>query len=355
MEKVRYAIIGFGGIAENRISKEGFGIVRGMDGRNPCAELVGVTDADPRRKITAESLGLKWYDKPIEIFKDRNIEAVFIATNNGSHAKLAESAIEAGKHCIIEKPIATNLKDALHLRELAEKRKKSVIVDHMMKKNVFNIAAKKYIADGVVGNINDIVLHMEFLYGATEDEAKTWRCSNPEELGGPIGDVASHCFYMAEFLLGSPVRQLNCVYLPGSLEIKVENAAFIQFKTISEITGIVRVAFNRPCGGLHGTLTNLGFEIYGSEGLIRSYGTMFQLSGHKEEPVSLKLEVDTSKGVDNFKPAEIKNIYQAVIEEHALSIRSNEPLFPEEGVKNLEEILACHDSAKNGGTTIVLN
>ena len=60
MYKVKYALVGFGGIAENRIAKEGFACdsKRFRPLRN--AKLVGATDVNPARRAAVEALGLGW-------------------------------------------------------------------------------------------------------------------------------------------------------------------------------------------------------------------------------------------------------------------------------------------------------
>jgi len=227
MRKIRYAIIGFGGIAEHRIAGEGFGCDRSRFDGHPQAELIGATDADAARQGAVAGLGLTWYDSVDALLSDPEVEAVFIATNNLSHAPLGVKAIQAGKHCLIEKPIATAIEDAIRLQELARQRGVSLAVDHMMTENVYNRRARELLAQGAIGAVNDISLHMEFCYGATPEEAATWRCSDPREIGGPIGDVASHCLYMAEFLLQSEVVSLGCVYTPRTLDLAVENGAVV--------------------------------------------------------------------------------------------------------------------------------
>ena len=229
MGKIRYAIIGFGGIAENRIAKEGFGLDADRFAGHPQAELVGATDVNAARREAACALGLKWYDSIDALLSDADVEAVFIATNNLAHAPAAQKAMDAGKHCLIEKPIATTLEDARELRQLARQRRLSLAVDHMMTENVCNCRARELLENGAIGAVNDISLHMEFCYGATPEEAASWRCADPKEIGGPIGDVASHCLYMAEFLLQGEVKSLACVYTPRTLDIAVENGAFVQF------------------------------------------------------------------------------------------------------------------------------
>jgi 1,5-anhydro-D-fructose reductase (1,5-anhydro-D-mannitol-forming) len=352
--RINYALIGFGGIAENRIAKEGFG----LDGRrfrpNPAAALAGATDLDRSRRGAAESLGLRWYDGVEAVLRDRDVQAVFIATDNLSHAPLAERALKAGKHVLVEKPMATRLADARRLVALARKQGVSLGVDHMMVHNAYSAKAVDLLRAGEIGSVNDIVLHMEFLYGATKDEKGSWRCSRPEQLGGPLGDVGSHCLYMAEHLSGSRIRSLACAYLPPTLPLAVENGAFVQFETASGVQGSVRVAFNQPRGGLGGTLGNLGYEIYGSRGVLRGYGTLFQLSGYSDEPVAVRLELDRFRRAAPVRVRRIHNIYQALILAHAASIRENRPMDGEEGLHNLELVLKCHESARGRGKRVTL-
>jgi len=253
MRKIKYALIGFGGIAENRIAKEGFGLDSSRFAGHPQAELIGVTDTNAARRDAASGLGLRWYDSTDALLDDPDVEAVFIATNNLAHAPTAEKAIVAGKHCLIEKPIATTLEDAKRLQQLAREHGVSLAVDHMMTENVYNRRARELLQEDAIGEVNDISLHMEFYYGSTPEEAASWRCADPKEIGGPIGDVASHCLYMAEFLLQSEVKSLGCVYTPRTLDIAVENGAFVQFALRNGVQGTARVAFNQPRGGLEST------------------------------------------------------------------------------------------------------
>jgi predicted dehydrogenase len=245
--------------------------------------------------------------------------------------------------------MATKKADAEELRAVASQKNLSLAVDHMMEFNAYNRRARELALSGAVERINDICLHMEFLYGSTPQEAATWRCAVPEQLGGPIGDVGSHCLYMAEFLLDTTITRIGCAYSPARLRLRVEEGAYIQFVTDRDIWGSARVSFNCARGGTEGTLLNLGFEVYGSSGVIRSCGTMFQLSGHSGEPIPLRLEVDRFASQETITIPSPGNLYQLAIEHHAESVRSGSPLRGEEGVHNLDLILACHRSAREAG------
>ena len=149
----------------------------------------------------------------------------------------------AGKHLIIEKPMATTLAGAMKLMELADGGGISLAVDHMMVYNSYNRKAQELIAGGELGpNQRHFTAHGIPLRLHTPEEAGTWRCANPAEIGGPIGDVASHCLYMAEFLLGDLIAAIQATYTPAVNRVHVENGAFLRFRT-ERIRGSVRVSF----------------------------------------------------------------------------------------------------------------
>ena len=354
MAKVRYAIIGFGGIAENRVAKEGYACDKKRFKPLKKAVLTGATDVNPARQAAAEALGLTWDPNAEAVFADPAIDAVYIATNNASHAKLAIAALKAGKHVISEKPMATSVADAKAMDKLARAKKLSLTVDHMMVNNAWNVAAAKAVQGGKLGKVNDGCFHMEFAYGYDPAEAATWRCSKVAEMGGPIGDVASHCFYVAEYVFGKKIAKVAAVYYPKVMKIKAEDGAYIKFFFADGTQGSVNAAFSELRGGLAGTLTNLGFEVYGDKAALRAYGTMFQISGYADEPIRQRLELDDGKKVVAVKPAKIQNIYQTLIEGHAASIQAKKPLTGADAIHNLALCAAAHESAKKGGKIVAV-
>lgn len=352
MAKVRYVLVGFGGIAENRVAKEGYACDRKRFRPLKTAQLVGATDVNQARKAAAEALGLKWYASLDDVLADKSVDGVYIATNNASHAAIAIAALKAGKHVIVEKPVATSVADAKKMDALARKKGLSITVDHMMVNNAWNIAAAKAVQSGILGKVNDGCFHMEFAYGYDPAEAATWRCGKVEEMGGPIGDVASHCFYVAEFIFGKKIAKVAAVYYPKVMKIRAEDGAYIKFFFEDGTQGSVNAAFSEMRGGLAGTLTNLGYEVYGDKAAMRGFGTMFQLSGYADEPIRIRLERDDGKGVSEIKPGKIQNIYQALIEGHAKSVQAGKPLTAQDAIHNLALCAAAHKSAQNGGKVV---
>ncbi len=349
---VRYGLIGFGGIAENRLAREGFGCDAARVAPLPNAVLTGATDINPARRRAARALGLRWYANATALLADPAIDAVVVATNNLTHAPLAGQALEAGKAVIVEKPLAANARDAQALVRLAARRGLSLTVDHMMVHNVLNRRARDLIAQGAIGAVNDACFHMQFAYGYEPAEAASWRCGSRAEMGGPIGDVASHCFYIMEYLLDAEIRAVRAVYYPKRMPIAVEDGALIQCDLASGVTASVNVSFCDRRGGLGGTLGNLGYECYGDRGVLRGYGTLFQLSGHPDEPFPIRLELDTFTRQRTYRVKRPENIYQGVIRAHAASVQSGRRLTGEDGLRNVRLCELAHRSARQGGKCV---
>ena len=352
MKKVRYGMLGFGGIAERKIAREGFALDRERFSELPDCELFGACDADIRRKESVEKLHLKWYGSVAELLADPEIDAVFIATNNRSHAEIALQALNAGKHVIVEKPVATKICDARKLVETAAAKNLSLSVDQMLEYNSFAGKARELVAAGELGNVEDACFHMEFAFGYAPEEAATWRCSNPAELGGPIGDIGSHCFYMAEYLLGSRIEKVAAVYYPKLMPIAVEDGCFIRFTMANGFSGTIRVAFSEKRPGRAGTAAGCGYEIYGENAVLYAKAALGQLSGHPDEALKITLEIDDGTERRQFRPGEIRNMYSSLIRTHAASILAGTPLNAEKALHNLQCCIAARYSADNGGTEV---
>ncbi len=97
------------------------------------AEVAVVCDRDEqRRKLIGDRYpGVRTVADPDEVFRDSSIDAVVIATPTESHAPFARAALEAGRHVLVEKPLATNLADAEALQELAQRQSLILMVGHI--------------------------------------------------------------------------------------------------------------------------------------------------------------------------------------------------------------------------------
>lgn len=89
-----------------------------------------------------------------ELFSFDNIDGVIIATPASTHFQIAKEFLNRGFNLLIEKPLATNYKDALRLYEVAKKNKNIVMVGHIFLYNPAFLKVKKIAQD--IGNIRHI-------------------------------------------------------------------------------------------------------------------------------------------------------------------------------------------------------
>lgn len=96
--------------------------------------IVGIYDADPARvKLISEKYGVPSFTTPEELIQ--NVDAVVIAAPTFLHHTLSKLALTAGKHVLVEKPIAESVEQAKELVELAAKNKLILQVGHVERFN----------------------------------------------------------------------------------------------------------------------------------------------------------------------------------------------------------------------------
>jgi len=119
-EKLKIAVIGagvFGGYHANKCAA------------HPRAEFVGIYDPDiGRAKIHAEKHGVQAFDDFQSMLA--KVHAVIVASPADTHGAMALTALEFGKHCLIEKPVASELKEAARIVELAREKNLVVQIGH---------------------------------------------------------------------------------------------------------------------------------------------------------------------------------------------------------------------------------
>jgi predicted dehydrogenase len=122
---------------------------------NPGTRVVMVADRDERRRSAAAGLGssLRLVSEATEVIADPEVEAVAIATPLHTHYPLAKAALEAGKHVLVEKPLASSVAECEELQRIAADKSLSVMVDHTF---VYTGAVRKLrelVRDGKLGRI----------------------------------------------------------------------------------------------------------------------------------------------------------------------------------------------------------
>jgi UDP-N-acetylglucosamine 3-dehydrogenase len=172
MKKIGVAVVGTGFWGKNhaRVYKE-----------LAETELIAICDIDPQRaKAVANQFGAKPYTSAAKMLKNKDIEAVSICTWSTALAKEATKAVEAGRHVLVEKPMAANVKQAENLLNKAEKEGVHLTVGFLMRFIPGLQHIKKAVQDKTIGE----------LVCATAKRVSQW----PERIGdvGVVKDTAIH-------------------------------------------------------------------------------------------------------------------------------------------------------------------
>jgi predicted dehydrogenase len=128
-----------------------------------------------------------------EILNDDRVDAVFVATPTATHYELGRRALAAGKHTLIEKPMATRSCEAAELVRLAEERRRVLMVGHVFEYNASVRAVDDLIKSGALGEIYYLSFERTNLGPVRTDVNALW-------------DLASHdASIMCDFMSAAPV------------------------------------------------------------------------------------------------------------------------------------------------------
>jgi predicted dehydrogenase len=167
----------------------------------PGLELVTVGSSRPDR-VTADLPGVDVVPSPLELFTSSSIDLIVIATPPDSHASLAAAALRAGKHVVVDKPIASTLEEARGLVSLAESTQRVLAVFQSRRWDGDFLALADLLSRGVLGDVTHVESHVDRYRPHVRDR---WR----EQPGAGAGlwlDLGPHLVDQALQLFGLPDR-----------------------------------------------------------------------------------------------------------------------------------------------------
>lgn len=143
---IRIGVIGYGYWGPN--------LVRNFAELKEC-ELVGVADLDKQRLSLAKRRYpfVTVHQDYRDLLDDSTIDAVAIATPISSHYEIASRALRAGKHVLVEKPLAASSKEAEALIRLSKKKRRVLMVDHTFVYTGSVRKIKEMVSSDLIGTI----------------------------------------------------------------------------------------------------------------------------------------------------------------------------------------------------------
>jgi predicted dehydrogenase len=130
-----------------------------------------------------------------------DIEAVSICTPNGLHAENAIASLDAGKHVLVEKPMAMNAAQGQAMIDAAHRNHRHLVVGFQWRFDAKTQFIKDQIKAGQLGDI--LYVRVQAL---RRRGIPNWGVFGRKDLqgGGPMIDIGVHCLEMAHFMIGTP-------------------------------------------------------------------------------------------------------------------------------------------------------
>ena len=167
MSEVRVAVAGLGywgpNLARNFAALPGCTVAWLADQSAEALARVGAAHPDARRTTELD-----------EVLADDSVDAVVLATPVPTHAALAERVLDAGKHCFVEKPLATNVADAERAVAASERAKRLLMVGHLLEYHPAVETLKEIADSGQLGDLHYVYSHRLNLGKLRADENALW-------------------------------------------------------------------------------------------------------------------------------------------------------------------------------------
>ena len=163
----------------------------------PGAKLIGLWNRTTERATQrAAAYGCKRYDTPEDLVADPAIQAVFVLTDLDTHLQYARLALEAGKHVLVEKPLAATVADIVEMKAISERTGLFCVPGHNMIHEASLARARMMIQNGDLGKI--VSCYVMYNIHHAEERAST--------LPGMVRHILTHNLYTMMYLVGRPTR-----------------------------------------------------------------------------------------------------------------------------------------------------
>src|SRR5262245_27820863 len=192
---VRWGIVGCGDVTEIK-SGPGFQKAHG-------SALVAVMRRDrAKAEDYARRHGVpRAYDRAANLVADPDVDAIYVATPPSSHLELARLAAEAGKPCLVEKPMAMNHAECLAMIEAFRANRVPLWVAYYRRALPRFLAVRERLAGGAIGTLTSA--HVQVTEPlAVGGVRANWRFDPLVAGGGLFLDLASHCVDLLDFFAG---------------------------------------------------------------------------------------------------------------------------------------------------------
>ena len=238
------------------------------------AQLIACADFNPAAAETfAQTNGIRMLPDWNALLQCDEVDAICICTPSGTHAPLAIEALNAGKHVVLEKPMALDTAQCDEIIAAAERNQKHITVIAQMRTAPDIVRAKQLLQKGALGQIIMAQLHMCYFRPITYYQG-SWRGTKKMDGGGALMNQGIHGVDILRNLMG-PVKQVKSVVRTLLHDIEVEDAAVASLEFESGAIGVITAS----------TATAPGYDRE-----LRIYGTRGGMEFKEDKMVRLVLD-----------------------------------------------------------------
>ncbi|HLE26816.1 MAG TPA: Gfo/Idh/MocA family oxidoreductase [Anaerolineales bacterium] len=261
---IRFGIIGCGGAAEP---------VCQAIAASPLAELVMLHDLnlDLARDL-AERFHAPFTGALDQLLAHPTLDAVYVAVPHHQLAPLARKALEAGKHALVEKPLALTLVEADALIALAEAQRLALGVFYELRHTTAHRQARELVQAGAIGEVIGVRLQTlidkpqsYWQSGWSGRWTNPWRGRKDEAGGGVVLMNTSHFLDAVRYITGLEVVDVSAEVGTLAANVEVEDTAAATLRFNNGALGSLFAGAHIP-GARRG---DEHFDIYGAQGQLR--------------------------------------------------------------------------------------
>ncbi|WP_164931535.1 Gfo/Idh/MocA family protein [Longirhabdus pacifica] len=297
-QKFNIGVIGCGKIAQTRHIPELY--------EHPDVHLFALCDTKAARaaEIASTYHVPHLYESIQPMLAHPQLDGVIICTPNQFHATHSMHSLQAGKHVLLEKPMATTMEDCERMVKEAKKQNKIFLVAHNQRLHPVYQKAKEILQSDIIGNITQFTTN--FHHGGPEhwsiEGEDSWFLREKFAYFGVLGDLGIHKIDIIHWLLEDEMEQVSTYTHHQREQVEVEDNAVIIAKMKKGAIGSISVSWSNPLQD-HRTV------FYGTKGNLIFGESMNSLRIHLhdgqviEEQVNLAIRQDQglhSGVVDQF-------------------------------------------------------
>ncbi len=228
-DKKGIGILGYGGFGE---------FIHAAWNKMSNAHVTAICDMDPSRNPED---GTKFYNNFSDMLADENVDIVSIATPPNSHKDFSIEAMRAGKHVLIEKPLALSEKDGLEIKRVAGETVRVATVNFVLRYNPIVESLHNLIQNEVLGKLRRVDLRNYAMQDTVPEGHWFW---NPNISGRIFLEHGVHFFDLAGWVIGA--RSKDVCALTAERKPGMEDRVFAAVKYENDVIGTYWHSFSRP-------------------------------------------------------------------------------------------------------------